>query len=246
MNKRTWNKTNGYFASSWCDVLWSCQCIVQMYFAESKVCLLHLVCIPEVSIFFVCQCLPHFGLFIFFLLLDLVDAPPVILPYIIHEETESSQQTCWTRRQDSDFGRAILGCVFALEGLGSYNVTEREGCTHGRTSKCSFGWPSNIGNRPLNSVNKSQSKLSCKYETYPKVYRHGSHDGIDKVNSCEDTCAVGDGHKWHERSTNNSTITMLVVSSNDSREWWHTPEWYRKKSTWSGMIFAVYHSPQEG
>lgn len=53
----------------------------------------------------------------------------------------------------------------------------------------------------------------CRFETYPEVDRHGSHDGVDEVDSCKDTCAIGDGHERHERSANDTAVDMLAISS---------------------------------
>ena len=38
-------------------------------------------------------------------------------------------------------------------------------------------------------------KFRCKCEAYSEVDGHGSYDGVDEVDSCEDACAICDGHE---------------------------------------------------
>lgn len=108
---------------------------------------------------------------------------------VVDEEGDGHDSSTGLGGHDSDLGRAVVGSISGLEGLGPNDVTNGEGTSNERSGDCSLGVAGDVGHGPL--VDDGE----------------GTGDGVDEIDTSKETCTVLGGEEGHQTATNHTRNT---------------------------------------
>lgn len=94
------------------------------------------------------------------------------MPDIVKEEDKGDERAAGLGTHDGELGRAVVGGITSLEGLGADDVAEGEGPADDGGSEGALGRTGNVGDSPV--VEDGE----------------GGHNGVDEVDTGQDTVGV--------------------------------------------------------
>jgi len=109
----------------------------------------HLVRISEALVLLVRHGRPRLGRAVDLLVGLRGVATSLVLPDIVGEQGESGQHAARKSTHDGNLGRAVVGRIACLEGLGADDVADREGAADDGRGKGALGRSGDIGGNQL-------------------------------------------------------------------------------------------------
>jgi hypothetical protein len=130
----------------------------------------------------------------------------LVLPDIVHEEHKGDKRAASLSAHDGKLGRAVLRRIACLECLRPNDVSNRERSGDDRSGKGTLGVARDVGCSPLLSVNNAFARSRVYCSAYAVEDRKRCNDGVDEVNSCQNSRPVLSWQKAHQSSTDDSGL----------------------------------------